>query len=315
MISLNGRWQIEPGLGFAKKLFTLGYSGNGFQVCEAPFGAMPQSGRLDLRNLSVAAWAQGSRASHDRPCLRRVSIKHADLSEADLSLTRLEGCEFDDVKFDRASLMDASDHGNQFRHCSFENTDLTDVILGYRGSKFHSCTFRRAKFRRSRFIRCEFTNCIFDFCALNSCDFNGSSFEDCGFLGPLKDVWFRGSFPLESHCEKYGTPRFNTMKSVSFEKATPRLLTFSDNCDLSTVILPNNDRYALFDRWPLRLEWVLEHVQSWPDNLKSQAESYIQIFQTHALKQNWYLLAIDDLISHLGEETASRLWRSLHDFN
>lgn len=304
MTPLTERWQTEPGRAFADKLFAVGYSGNGFTVSGAPFGTIPQSGKVDLRNLRFER----------SPQLRGVSINRADLTEADFDGARLERCQFDDVVFDRASLTAATEHGNQFTRCSFTGTNLNEAILGYRGSKFDSCIFRRAKFRKTLFVRSEFTKCTFDSCSLDGCDFNGSSFDECTFIGTLKGVWFRGSFALKSDCEKYGTPRLNTMRSVSFENAKLSGVTFSDDCDLSTVIPPKDGRHALFNRWPSRLEWVLQSARTWPENLRAEAELFIRSYQTHAQKQNWFLLAIDDLASELCEACTTSVWQALQDF-
>ena len=100
-------------------------------------------------------------------------------------------------------------------------------------------------------------------------DFQASSFENCVFIGDLNSVWFRGNFPTVSLKKEFGHAKQNKMFNVSFEKAALRDVTFSDDCDLSTITLPHKGQYLFFNNWNEQLNRIMKKVQQ--TNLRQQA--------------------------------------------
>lgn len=297
------RWNSDRGRAFIAQLKSAGFSGNGLELNESPFGLRAESGRKDLRGVSFGEGTQ----------LRRVSFVKADLSGAKFNNAWLEGCVFEDIVFEKTSFRNIAEHGNTFTECNFNCSVFNGAVLGFRGSRFLRCVFNLSDFRSVGFIRPEFESCVFENCIYEGVDFNGAFFKSCEFRGPLRGVWFRGGFPLASDYEKFGDPRPNRMLSVSFRQAQLIDVTFSDNCDLSTVDIPTDGTHLLFRDWPDCLKCFYDHSRSWKDPLKRAAELFYKSHEVHAKNQDCYVLGACFLIESFGQEIAQNLWNLLCD--
>jgi len=145
-------------------------------------------------------------------------------------------------------------------------------------------------------------------------DFDASFFDNCIFEGELNDVWFRGGFPLHSDCDRFGVPKKNEMKNVSFEKAELKDLTFSDNCDLSSVRIKNNDKYYKYNHWEKRLEFLKSEISNWEEKEKKEAEIFSDVHLVHAKSQQWYIINREDMERNYGKEVAVKIINKLNRF-
>ncbi|MCW1887747.1 pentapeptide repeat-containing protein [Luteolibacter flavescens] len=300
MKHLRTRWQEAAGRDFVDDLVSRGRSGNGLTVMRSPFGET-DAGRLDLRGLTLPGSAQ----------LRRIAFAPADLGASVWKGVWLERCTFHEAGFDHADLRSIAEHGNGFTGCTFARSSFRDAAIGYRGSRFESCTFEAADFRGAVFVRPEFNGCEFHGCKLDGCDLNGSSFDRCRFTGTLRNVWFRGGFPHPDDLERYGTPRVNGMKEVSFEAACLRDASFSNACDLSSVKLPHDGRHALITGWLRKLAHLESASREWPAPARRTADLFVASHRVHAVTQDWFIVNRDDLDEEFGIETAALIWQSI----
>lgn len=134
-------------------------------------------------------------------------------------------------------------------------------------------------------------------------DLQASSFENCEFIGKLENVWFRGGFPTDSLKKEFGFAKPNKMLNVSFEKAILHDITFSDNCDLSTLILPKQGKYLFFDNWDEQLNMILDKgTTNQPVNIANEIASFVAIYKVHSEKQKYYILNIEDLLREYSEK-------------
>jgi hypothetical protein len=142
-------------------------------------------------------------------------------------------------------------------------------------------------------------------------DFNAASFEDCAFEGKLTDVWFRGGFryPVEEH--RYGPAKKNRMEHVSFAKAQLEDLTFSDSCDLSTIILPETGGYRRYDRWLERLLALQTKARNWSCPDDEEAAFFVKVYINHARNQDWMILSVKELRMHYCPNAADRVIETL----
>lgn len=248
----------------------------------------------------------------ENPRLAGETFSGVSLERADLRHAWIEECVFRDVCFDRADLSYATDHGSLFERCSFKSTNFERAMFGHRGTRLIDCSFIRARFRGADFIRPEFDRCEF-VCNFKNIDFNASSFVDCRFEGKLQDVWFHGGFGLPDFEDDFGKPRKNEMKNVDFSAAELRQMTYSDDCDLSTVVLPAKGRYRRYDRWRQRLERAVERIQSWKGNDEKRARDFVEVALIHARTQPWYIMNTDELAEDYGAELADRIVAALED--
>lgn len=297
------RWKNGVGKEFADHLLKWGRSGNGLVVSESPFGET-EEGLLDLRGLNF-----GQRVE-----LLRVEFKPADLSKAQFREARIGLCTFTDSLWKAADLRGFVESGSKYCNCQFINCSIRGAIVGHRGSQFALCKFLKCNFNRASFIRPQFDDCVFDSNNLSGCDFFGSSFERCEFKGLVKDVWFRGGFPLLDFEAKYGTPRPNKMLNVSFENANLIEITYSDNCNLSSVKIPSAGQFALLSDWLNRLLELEKQSESWPDSERKDAHFFVKICKNHAEHQDWFLLNKDDLRRYCNTDKVDRIWHVLTQY-
>lgn len=274
-------------------------------IDQSPFGRL-DSDLIDFRGYPA-----------HRILIKDVTLKDIDLSYADFSSSWIEANRFENCLFENTDFTDSSDHGNKFEECIFQNCKFRLAVLGYDGSQFRNCVFRKCEFQRANFIRTEFVNTDFIGCRLKGIDFGASSFDNCKFEGLLEDVWFRGTFPLESDIIEFGQPKLNKMLNVSFENADLVDLTISDGCDLSTVRLKENGRYVKYDNWLKRLQFLEKAAASWADSdAQENAERFAWVGMVHAKKQDWNILNLDDLEkSYGGSEVARTIIDTLNSYS
>ena len=278
---------------------------NGVQALEhlSPFGI--HENRIDLRGLEIC-FEKGKGCGRIKGC----QFKNIDFTAASFDNAWIEGNVFDNVVFDEADMQGFRDLGNVYRNCTFIKTDLSAAGLGYDGSSYNNCTFRTVKFGRTSCIRPEFNDCVFRYCKMKGVDFNGGSCVNCRFIGKIENVWFRGGFPLEEFNQEYGPPRRNRMENVSFEEASVWGLTFSDSCDLSSIILPNKGDYRLYSDWKKRLLVLKKEFEKLPKD-KNEGLIYSEIHLVHAEKQDWYLVNCCEIKKDYGEEIGNLIIQTL----
>ena len=218
---------------------------------------------------------------------------------------------FEDVRFNNAEMSGVADHGNIFKDCRFEETTFRKAVVGYRGSAYQGCLFDGSEFRRSSFVRPEFDDCQFAHCRLKGVDFNASSFVHCSFAGVLEDVWFRGEFPMPSAAKQFGNPRRNEMKKVSFENAELHDLTFSDRCDLSSIVLPTRGDYRLYGSWKARLDRLGSLGERWSSRDRGEVQTFVYSYGVHAKKQDWWLINCEDVRKEYGQELGNQILQGL----
>jgi uncharacterized protein YjbI with pentapeptide repeats len=272
------RWQAEPHLRLVfNKITELLKKGGKIQL-EAPL-LERMEGKIDLRGIGL-----------DEKKIVNSEFNNFDFSFSTFTYSWIENSIFEKCHFYKVDFSNFSDHQNSFKECYFIDCKFTKTI----------------------FTRPEFVNVVFRNCRIINIDFSASSFESCTFEGKLKDVWFRGGFPLQSDNISFGNPKKNEMKNVSFENAELEDLTFSDNCDLSTIKINSSNIYYLFNRWKERLELLkLEHL-NWDDKDKKEAGIFTRVHLVHAIKQDWYIINRNDVERDYGKEVAVRILKQLN---
>ena len=204
--------------------------------------------------------------------------------------------------FSRTAFNAIAEHGNVFQNCTFKDISFRNAILGYDSSRYISCRFENVSF--GAFIKPQFKDCYFIDCNFHNVDFMASNFENCVFSGKIEKVWFRGNFPTKSLQKEFGEAKPNKMLNVSFEKAIMHDVTFSDNCDLSTIVLPGHGHYLFFDNWDEQLNAILaEGNKSQTVTTRNDTASFVEIYKVHSANQRYYLLNIEDLINEYSENT------------
>lgn len=274
---------------------------HGGEVVESlsPFGR--HMGRIDLRGFRMPAPVR----------IDVTKFVDVDFSGAELSPLWLEHCQLENVLFDLAKLDGCSDQGNRFERCRFSGTSMVNVGLGYQGSQYHDCVFEKCNFLNANGIRAEFYRCRFKDCKLKGVDFGASAFEDCAFEGKLADVWFRGGHPYPEYERKFGTPKKNHMKGVSFGKAELEFVDFSHDCDLSTVALPEQGEYRKYDHWPKRLLRLKCDADTWDSDSRKEGLFFVQVMLPHAQTQEWMIINLADVRKNIAPHATERIIESL----
>jgi len=295
------RWALVPELkSLVIKIDSLLSKGK-FQSEIIPFKLI--DGKLDLRGLNISGKE-----------LKKVEIKNANFTFSSFADCWIENSLFEKCYFEKVDFSSFSDHKNIFKECYFKSCKFSNASIGHGGSEFSNCEFEDCNFLKAIFVRAEFINVIFKNSRINNIDFNASSFENCSFEGELRNIWFRGGFPLESDISYFGVPKKNEMKNVSFINAELHDLTFSDNCDLSTIKIKYSDRYYVYDKWKERLSYLKSNILNWNEREKKEAEIFINVYSVHAKKQDWQIINIDDIERDYGKEVAFKIVSCMDSF-
>jgi uncharacterized protein YjbI with pentapeptide repeats len=299
--NLVTRWEENSIARIAsQKIFQLTQKGGRLFQEYSPFGLL-ETNMIDCRGF----------VTHGKP-VKNSEFENVDFSYSNFKSTWIEKSIFKKCTFEAVDFSEIADHGNQFKDCTFLSCRFNKAAIGYSGSKFSNLVFDNCNFTMTVFIRAEFSNSKFNQCRLKGIDFNASSFEDCVFKGVLEDVWFRGEFPLSSDVKEFGKPKKNEMRNVSFESADLIDVTFSDNCNLSSVKIKNDGNYLKYDNWKKRLTWLKSKVASWENSKRKEAEIFITSSLVHAEKQDWEIVNLDSLKKQCGPEVSTKIITELN---
>jgi fluoroquinolone resistance protein len=291
----NTRWASTAENQIAlKRIFSLVSIGGHLDFHYSPFEAV--EGLIDLRGIDFHGQKWQS-----------VHVELADFSQSSHNGCWIEHCNFQSCRFERSDFTTATDHANTFLRCRFINAKFNGASIGDRGSKFINCLFEKCNFARAIFIRAEFDNCQFVNCNFRGIDFSGSSFNACSFSGQLSNVWFRGGFPLPEIEKQFGVPRKNRMSNVSFAEARLTGVTFSNECDLSTIVIPKEGNYRRYSGWKKRLEKLSSEAINWQNGEKREVDIFLFSFLTHADSQDWMLLNVEEMQNEYGPETFEKI--------
>lgn len=94
------------------------------------------------------------------------------------------------------------------------------------------------------------------------------------------------------------------MLNVSFEDAILHDVTFSDNCDLSTVLFPKQGMYLFFDNWNEQLDMIMNEGKiNQSMTIKNDIVSFVEIHKVHSANQKYYILNVVDLLKEYNDKT------------
>lgn len=185
--------------------------------------------------------------------------------------------------------------------------------MGYDGSQYQATIIEDCKFNKANFLRAEFNHCKIINSKLDGMDFCGSSFEDCSFVGTYKDLWFRGGYALASYNKEFGKARKNEMKNVSFEDAKIMDITYSNNCDLSSVKLPKTGNYKFFDCWQKRISFLNSKIDQFRKDEQKEVDVFVYSFSGHAKTQPNYIINVGFIKEEFGEELTEKMIQELEN--
>lgn len=99
------------------------------------------------------------------------------------------------------------------------------------------------------------------------------------------------------------------MRKVSFEEASLHDIDFSDNCKLSSIVLPAEGLYAYYGEWRKQLKQITEDSQK-EIHTKEEGALFNRIYSVRARTQNEYILNIDDLSKEYSKTFIDMLLRN-----
>ncbi len=299
-VLIKERWKDGEGKKYNKILQKVFKKGG--TVNNSPFGLIHD--HVDLQGILIPESSK----------IINVYFDKIDFSKAIIKNAWLENTKFQDCLFFKTNLEKISDHGNIYNNCLFHETSFKSGVIGYEGSKFTDCIFEKASFKGTGFIRAEFKNCYFRNCNLNLVDFDASSFDNCEFEGILKDTWFRGGYKFEDDLKRFGLPKKNEMKNVSFNRAKLEFVNFSNNCNLSSILLPENSDYLIISNWRDFLNYLSTKKNDLSENDKRELEIFIKVYSVHAKTQNENIVNYRDFIKEYGESVANYIWSEIQNY-
>ena len=254
------------------------------------------NGRLDLRGLTFPprSFAAGN-----------SSFDNVDLSWTKFCLPTFNNCSFNKCIFDYADLSSLRQWNSNYSECSFRETNFSNASFGAHGGIYLRCIFDEAKFTRAIFIRPRFEHCVFNKCKLKGVDFNGCSFVKCKFVGVLEDVQFHGHYGVPYGEEIFGPALPNLMTNVDFSEASLRMVGFHDQCDLSTVILPNDRNHILIKNFSKVIQAAEQEYQKISDKeIIFGRKVWLSTLKSLSINQDMYIVNKQDLAEKEGNRFA-----------
>jgi uncharacterized protein YjbI with pentapeptide repeats len=299
--------------------------------------SLPQhEGRWDLRGINLEiggtrfagqiGLSDGSSVEYTygpRPKFVGAQFLDADLSFANLGGALFENCCFHNVTLYSANGADVNDWGSSFCEVDLSKANWRGATLGLEGARYKRVSFCWADLRDTRCYRGYFIDCDFSNARLEHIDFQVSHFVRCKFKGKLKQVWFRGYYAIPAHEDAYGKTEPNLMEDVDLSEAELWDVMFTDNCDLSRVIPPQDGKHIVFHDWMGTLKRVKQEVEKrWEGVFRSEALRHLDIYSVHTNAMNILNFAFEEellrkgfLDSSLGEKFAHAFWDLLTSLN
>ena len=293
----------------------------------SPFG-VTETGLVDFRGFGYPLSDDFGKCSVfcvQQQKLNNLEFSNCDFSFCSFSHTTLENCRFQNCVFVGSSLTFANLDGCSMIQCSFRSAKFQGAQIGatYRHPEtlFESVIFERCNFARTAFFAPFFRRCTFDHCS-KSLDFQASSFEDTSFSGRYSSLWFSNGWPFKED-ERFGVARPNLMKNVSFLASEVESFTFTHQCPLHDVILPQKGRYLHLCRFHQCLQDIQSEADKQIDRVKRELLYFIEFYNRRAgqtgdfpeyTTQEEYLISVDGLEQKYAPATVAVLVRVFQSY-
>lgn len=228
--------------------------------------------KSDLRGLKI------SRDDMSSPWIKGKVFEEIDFSYVDFSHCRIERCIFRNCLFQYTIFTNITEDRCEFSDCVFYKGKMNGWI-GLWGSLYRNITFDRIKLSSIIMYYPDFENCQFINCNLKRTEFNGAILNHVEFVGLLSDAWFKGRYimsdiTLPEYFDARRMYQLNPMV-VDFSKAEITYCMFTDECDLTKVVLPKDGKHYLMED----IKKVKDYVNMFCENLKEDEKRYFRIIK------------------------------------
>lgn len=245
----------------------------------------------------------------EKTTLKNIELENIDFSYSNFNYLILADSKIENVLFNMCDCTEVLQYNCKFNNCQFIKSKFRNAGFGIDGGQYSNIVFKDSNLKGAMFFYPNFSDCTFINNKLDGIDFSASHFNRVKFIGKLDDVWFRGESPKADerkvHREKgHG---LNPM-IVDFSQAELWFITYSNNCDLSKVIMPKDGKHFLvknIKKVVKNLELGLERVNN--EKAKKFVEEFIEMYKYHIEEQDMVILNVSNLISnaeyYLGNES------------
>lgn len=253
---LSSRWQTGN---YKQILDNFGQIFNQVNLSQLKNLADTFEGRIDCRGLPLPS------ATTDFTQIENL-LENIDFSYAELgqpicfSCCQFSNCLFKngqiDCSFWGSHMINCQFIGGQINTCfgtSFERKPAKKGqikayynIEKYGFESLTNCVFNKVTFKKYAGIGAICKACVFENCKFNFFKMDGI-FEDCQFIGKLRDMVFTGyQLELIDYPPIETTP-FNSMKNVDFSQCELSFMSFRNGCDLGQIIPPNSNKHLVIN--------------------------------------------------------------------
>ena len=247
-------------------------------------------GYYDLRGLSF----------DNKTNLKYIEMKNVDFSYSSFNCLILHECRIENVVFDMCDCTEMLQYNCCFEECRFKKSKFLNAGFGIDGGKYINSIFEESNFKGALFFYPDFYECTFKNCMMDGVDFSASHFNKVRFVGRLEDVWFRGESP------KPGVEKVLNEKSrglnpmiIDFSEADLWFITYSDNCDLSRVIMPRDGNHYLIRNFKKVIRLLAVDAEKMTDTKAQKfVLEFIEMFKYHVVKQDMVILNLINIISN-----------------
>lgn len=282
--ALIERWKTNEGKANREKVIKCFLDNRPIE--ELPFMEIV-NGHLDLRGITF----------ENLTVFTKMQISNVDFSYSDFGCWLLKECKFENVIFEMCDCTEMAQYECQFKDCKFIKSKFITAGFGIRGGKYINILFEECNFKDSHFYNPDFIDCIFKNCKLNKVDFNASHFTNVKFIGKLDDVWFRGENWRDNERKKLQEMGWGLNPMIiDFSEAELHNLTISNRCDLSRVIMPNDEKHFLIKNFIKTIKYLKIKVSTVKDqNRRKFIELFIKMYE-RGYEQDFLILNIDDMV-------------------
>ncbi len=233
--------------------------------------------KLDLRGFKI------SKSVNLAPYIKGKKFSETDFSYADFSRCRFEKCRFEKCRFEKCTfcytnLINIIEQECEFVDCDFYKGRIKGFI-GEWGSLYKGVIFEGVNLNGLLMHYPDFQDSEFKNCNLKKADFGGAVIENVKFKGVVTDTWFRGKYRISGVVPP---PQINYKRlskvnpmNADFSEAIISYTLFTNGCDLSNVIMPNDGNHYLINN----IKKVKEFTDRFCANLSDEEKDFFSIIQ------------------------------------
>lgn len=187
---------------------------------------------------------------------------------------------------------------------TFTNCSLgMNMQSKYERCIFDRCTFRNVVWTHGNVHMCTFVNCKYEESRL----FRNAIVSKSDFIGELNGMFFTGAVFRDARRQRILS--YNNLSSCNFGDAVFGDVSFHNNCDLSSVLLPHREKHQFVVDWDRKCDDLRSLFVSNPKYLNGNFKKWVASQCANDIPQRHTILNLEYLQRHFGNAIHSDVRR------